>query len=175
MPAASPHAVASHAVASHVAAPHYLLLTTCETKKDTRADEFAVGQWRFVLEALDGDDRLDIRDIEPGVVGERLELLAVVRGLEALDQASRVTMVTPSRYVIRGIRFGLETWKENDWNWENHGEMVAVKDFDLWKRLDRAMEIHEVRLRHWNSQVGREGRMVSNPITTGHDLSLIHI
>ena len=152
--------------------PHYLLLTTCEHSADTKVDLEQVnidGHWRFVLEALDGDDRVDVRDREPGISGERLELLTAVRGLEALGQPSKVTMVTPSRYVIRGIRFGLTNWKENDWYWESHGEMIPVKDFDLWRRLDRAMQIHDIRLRHWNAQVGHEGRMVSNPITVGHD------
>ena len=148
--------------------PHYLMLTTCESKP-VRGGDVLVGQWRFVLEALDADDRLDIRDWEPEVTGERLELLAVLRGLEALDQPSRVTMVTPSRYVIRGIRFGLETWKQNDWYWENHGEMVPVKDCDLWKRLDLALRIHDIRLRHWNAEVGHERRLPEPSITANHD------
>jgi ribonuclease HI len=148
--------------------PHYLMLTTCESKP-IGGGRAAVGQWRFVLEALDADDRVDIRDCEPDVIGERLELLAVLRGLEALDQPSRVTMVTPSRYVIRGIRFGLETWKQNDWQWENHGEMVPVKDHDLWQRLDLAMRIHDIRLRHWNAEVGQDRRLPEQSITANHD------
>jgi ribonuclease HI len=148
--------------------PHYLMLTTCESKP-VGGGTTVVGQWRFVLEALDADDRLDIRDCEPKVSGERLELLAVLRGLEALDQPSRVTMVTPSRYVIRGIRFGLETWKQNNWQWENHGEMVAVKDHDLWQRLDLAMQIHDIRLRHWNAEVGQDRRLPDQSITAHHD------
>ncbi len=145
--------------------PHYLLLSTCETKSENGC---VCGQWRFVLEALDGNERLDIRDVEPDL-GERLELLAVLRGLEAMGQPSRVTLLTPSRYVLRGIRFGLDRWRENEWQWENHGEMSPVKDADLWRRLDRALEIHDVRLRHWNSQVGHESRMVASPVTAIHD------
>ena len=146
--------------------PHYLLLSTCEPKSTPGE---SAGQWRFVLEALDGDDRVDIRDSEPGVFGERLELLAVLRGLEALDQPSRVTMVTPSRYVIRGIRFGLESWKQNGWHWEIHGEMAPVKDHDLWQRLERALQIHDVRFRHWNAEVGQERRLPEQTVTAHHD------
>ena len=92
--------------------------------------------WRFVLQSLDGSSRLEAEDAEPAVGGERLELLAVVRGLEALEQPSRVTLVTPSKYVSRGLSYGLQDWRENDWNWEHHGQMVPIKNRDLWQRLD---------------------------------------
>ncbi len=121
------------------AAPHYLLLSTSGR------------HWRFVLESLESDERMDVRASEPETSGERLELMAVLRGLEALDQPSRVTLVTPSRYVARGIRFGLEAWRQNGWHWEHHGAMVPIRDYDLWQRMDQAMSIHDVRMRHWTA------------------------
>jgi ribonuclease HI len=108
-----------------------------------------VAEWRFVLEALDGSARLEAADEEPDVEPDRLELLAVVRGLEALNQPSRVTLVTPSRYVSRGFRFGLNEWRENDWQWERFGEMAPIKNGDLWRRVDRAMRFHKVECRTW--------------------------
>lgn len=109
----------------------------------------AVGQWRFVLESLDGDVVLEATDDERDGDASRLELLAVVRGLEALDQPSRVTLLTPSRYVTHGIRYGLDEWRENDWQWERFGEMERIKNWDLWQRIDRAMSFHEVDCRVW--------------------------
>ena len=47
--------------------------------------------------------RMEVKSAEPQTHGERLELLAVVRGLEGLEQPSRVTLVTSSRYVSRGL------------------------------------------------------------------------
>jgi len=108
-----------------------------------------VGRWRFVLESLDGDVVLEATDDETEGDASRLELLAVVRGLEALDQPSRVTLLTPSRYVTHGIRFGLSEWRENDWQWERFGEMERIKNWDLWQRIDRAMSFHEVDCRVW--------------------------
>jgi ribonuclease HI len=102
------------------------------------------GDWRFVLQTADGESRIEVEDVEPAVQGERLELLAVVRGLEAIDGPARVTLRTPSSYVSRGIHYGLEDWRLSDWQWENHGAMVPVKDGDLWRRLDRAMQVHQV-------------------------------
>ena len=48
-----------------------------------------------------------------------------------------MTLVTPSRYVKRGINYGLPEWGRNGWKWEHFGEMVPVKNRDLWQRLDR--------------------------------------
>ena len=102
------------------------------------------GRWRFVLRAGDGSEPVVAEDVEPEVRGERLELLSVVRGLEALDQPSRVTLMTPSVYVREGIRYGLEEWRSNDWQWESFGRMIPVKNSDLWQRVDRAMQYHDV-------------------------------
>ncbi len=125
--------------------PHFLLYSA-SAPADPDGEP---GDWRFVLESIDGSSKLEIVDTEPDVRGERLELLAVVRGLEALDEPARVTLVTPSRYVSRGISYGLNDWRENGWNWERHGEMVPVKDRDLWQRVDRALEFHRVECRQW--------------------------
>src|SRR5690349_9512599 len=115
-----------------VPAPHFLLFS----ESDRGETE---GKWRFVLQTVDGSQMLEAADGEPGVQGERLELLAVVRGLEALEQPSRVTLVTPSTYVNRGLTYGLAEWRSNGWQWEHFGEMAPVKNRDLWQRIDRAL------------------------------------
>jgi len=125
-----------------VATPHFLLFSESSRKNQQ-------GQWRFVLQSLDGAEQLEAADDEPEVQGERLELLAVVRGLEALEQPSRVTLVTPSKYVNRGLTFGLEEWRTNGWEWEHYGEMVPVKNRDLWQRVDQALRFHQLECRTW--------------------------
>jgi hypothetical protein len=90
-----------------------------------------------------------VSDEETAACGERLELLAVVRGLEALDGPAQVTLVTKSRYVSRGIRCGLTEWRANDWQWERFGRIVPVKDHDLWQRVDRALLFHKVNCQAW--------------------------
>ncbi len=107
-----------------------------------RAD--APSHWRFVVQTVQGHPVLEAADCEPGLCGERLELLAAVRGLEALDRPSQVVLVTSSRYVRRGLAFGLEQWRQNGWRWESYGQLVPVKNVDLWQRLDRALRIHQV-------------------------------
>lgn len=152
----------------NVPKPHFLLFSKGERREDR-------GEWSFVLQAADGTATLEASDSEPELRGERLELLAVVRGLEALDQPSRVTLITPSRYVNRGIAYGLEEWRRNEWTWERYGEMVPVKNRDLWQRLDRAMNLHKIEFRNWrfdpphedSSRPAKEAQAESNKTFTG--------
>lgn len=129
-----------------VPAPHFLLFSEASDASEDRPES---GRWRFVLEALDGSTALEAADEECEVSADRLELLAIVRGLEALDQPSRVTLVTRNRSISRGLRYGLEQWRENDWQWERFGQMTPVKNGDLWRRIDQALSIHIVECRAW--------------------------
>lgn len=43
----------------------------------------------------------------------------------------------------------MSLWKEQEWQWERFGVMVDVKNADLWKRIDRAREFHQVACRVW--------------------------
>jgi len=123
--------------------PHYLLFS------EASQDRCSLPTWRFVLQHVESQRRFVAADSEPCDCGERLELLAVVRGLEALDGPARVTLVTKSRYVSRGIKKGLAQWRENNWRWERFGRIVPVRDHDLWQRVDRALQFHEVNCQAW--------------------------
>jgi ribonuclease HI len=129
--------------------PHYLLFSEVTGGPDSPAGCFR-GQWRFVLEAMEGGRRVIAQDAEPGIKESRLELLAVVRGLEALDGPAHVTLITRSQYVSRGLRGGMGEWRRNDWHWERFGQWVPIRDDDLWKRIDRALCFHHVDCRVWS-------------------------
>ena len=139
--------------------PHVVLVA--EAADADSAD----GHWRFVLRSSQGQTLLDAEDSEPGVQGERLELLAVVRGLEAIDHPSRVTVVTGSHYVNRMLTLGLDDWRENGWCWEHYGQWVPIKHADLWQRVDRALLFHKVECRRWRFDAGHS--VVRRPRTTG--------
>jgi len=139
-------------------APHYLLLT--ETQSCTDETELG-GFWRFVLQHVDGSEHLDVSDTEPGVNGERLQLLAAIRGLEAIGQPSRVNLITSSSYVTRGIRRDLAAWRESNWTWERYGELHDIKHRGLWQRLDRALQFHVVQCRAWRMSTYHKPRLAS--------------
>src|SRR5262245_65821886 len=126
----------------NVPAPHFHLYAEAAQAAD--AIDSNASRWRFVLRLPGGDTSLEAADEEPEATPQRLELLAVVRGLESLSQPSRVTLLTGSRYLRRGLDFGIPQWRENDWQWGRYGRMAPVKNSDLWQRLDRLLAIHEL-------------------------------
>ena len=71
----------------------------------------------------------------------RMELLAAINALEALDRASQITVVTDSTYVKNGVTGWIHGWKKNGWK---TSAKKPVKNDDLWKRLDDAQARHDV-------------------------------
>ena len=122
---------------------HYLLFA------EATIDNAERGTWRFVLEPVGAGEGFSATDSEAAECAERLELLAVVRGLEAIDTSAKVTLVTKSRYVSRGLKRGLADWRANGWHWERFGRVVPVRDHDLWRRVDRALQFHQIDCRLW--------------------------
>lgn len=125
--------------------------------------EGSAPRWKFLLRSVGGDIQLSADDSELNSRTSRLELLAVVRGLEAIDRPARVTLLTGSRYVSRGIRRQLQQWREDNWQWERFGEFVPIRDRDLWQRVDHALEFHQVECCDWQA----DHRAGENPAAAG--------
>ena len=140
--------------------PHCLLFSEADSSNRP------LGRWHFLLESMDGETLVEASDDEPGVYGERLELLSVVRGLEALDRPTRVTLVTSSRHVSRGLRCGLEEWRNNSWRWERDGRLVPIKNCDLWQRIDGALKFHQVECRSWRIDPAHASPFADAPSVT---------
>ncbi len=75
----------------------------------------------------------------------QMELLAAIKGLEALSTSHRVNIYTDSKYVKDGITQWIKNWKNNGWR---NAQKKPVKNAGLWKRLDAAGARHDVTW-HW--------------------------
>lgn len=71
----------------------------------------------------------------------RMELLAAIRGLEALKEPCSVVLTTDSQYVRKGITEWLTGWKRNGWR---TASKAPVKNADLWQTLDQLNQRHQV-------------------------------
>jgi ribonuclease HI len=78
---------------------------------------------------------------EPHTTNNRMELMAAIRGLEALTRPCRVRLFTDSQYVRRGITEWLPGWKRRGWK---SAAKEPVKNADLWRRLESAASAHEI-------------------------------
>lgn len=80
---------------------------------------------------------------EPNTTNNRMELSGVIAGLEALKYPCRVFLQTDSRYVVDGIEKGwAKSWQRN--NWIKSDKKPALNK-DLWEKLLKLLEIHEVK------------------------------
>lgn len=75
----------------------------------------------------------------------RMELLAAIKGLEALSKKCNVELTTDSQYVKKGITEWIINWKKKGWKTSGN---KPVKNVDLWKRLDELVAKHCVKW-HW--------------------------
>ena len=105
--------------------------------------------WRFLLLKADSDQTVTASDLVDEASATRTELLALVRGLEALDEPGEIRLFTASKYISRGMSRGLSQWRAEGWHWERFGRRVPVRDCDLWRRVDHALEFHTVQCRAW--------------------------
>ena len=107
------------------------------------------GGWGVLLRA--GDVEKELWGGEPDTTNNRMELLAAIRGLEALKRPSRVLLTTDSEYVRKGITEWIDGWKARGWKTASRS---PVKNQDLWQCLDTLTSRHEV---EWRWVKGHSG------------------
>lgn len=101
------------------------------------------GGWGSVL--LWGDHRRELSGGERDTTNNRMEMLAVIRAMEALKRPSSVNLYTDSVYVMKGITEWLPNWKKRNWRTASR---QPVKNAELWQELEAALQPHQVKW-HW--------------------------
>jgi ribonuclease HI len=110
------------------------------------------GGWGVLLRAA-GRERT-LHGGAPLTTNNRMELTAVIRGLEALKHPCRVQLYTDSQYVQKGITQWIHDWKRRGWR---TADKKPVKNIDLWQALDAAASRHAVSW-HWvKGHAGHDG------------------
>jgi len=97
---------------------------------------------------------------EPATTNNRMEMLAVIQGLEALKRPMRVCIYTDSQYVMKGVTEWLAAWKRRGWK---TADRQPVKNVDLWQRLESALSPHQV---EWQWVRGHDGHSENERVDT---------
>ncbi len=97
------------------------------------------GGWGVVLRM--GGKEKELSGGEAHTTNNRMELMAAIRGLEALKRPCRVTLSTDSRYVMDGLTKWIHGWLRNGWR---TSDKKPVKNADLWQELLAASKPHRV-------------------------------
>ena len=107
------------------------------------------GGYGSVLEYVDTKGELHVKEISQGYVrttNNRMELMAVIAGLEALNRPCTVGVYSDSQYVVNAFnQHWVDGWIKKGWK---RGKNEPVKNVDLWKRLLDAKSRHSVTF-HW--------------------------
>lgn len=99
------------------------------------------GGWAAILRDGASGKEKRISGGERETTNNRMELMGVIRGLEALKQPCRATIVSDSQYVVKGLNAWLSGWLLRGWK---SSTGAPVKNRDLWQRLVELKAIHQL-------------------------------
>jgi ribonuclease HI len=107
------------------------------------------GGWGSVL--MYRGHRRELSGGDAGTTNNRMELMAVIKSLEALKRPCNITIHTDSTYVMKGMTEWLAQWKQRNWL---TAAKKPVKNVELWQRLEKAIDSHKV---DWKWVKGHSG------------------
>lgn len=103
------------------------------------------GGWAFVLRHDKSEAELEGSGGEPDSTNNRMEMMAVICGLEKLIEPCQVSLYSDSIYVLKGMQEWMPKWKAQGWQRRGvKNKKEPVKNIELWKKLDELKEIHEI-------------------------------
>ena len=82
---------------------------------------------------------------EDDTTNNRMEMMAVIKALEAVKNHPKIEIYTDSKYVMHGMTEWLEGWKARGWK---TASKKPVKNVDLWQEMDALVSQHDVTF-HW--------------------------
>lgn len=97
------------------------------------------GGWGVFL--VYGEHTKELYGYAPETTNNQMELQAVIEALSALKQKCKVTIVTDSQYVMKGVTEWMAGWKKNGWK---TASKQPVKNKELWESLDKELKNHIV-------------------------------
>ena len=107
------------------------------------------GGWGALLKH--GANKKELSGGEAETTNNRMEMMAAIKALESLKRPVNIDLYTDSVYVKDGITKWIHNWKARGWKTTNK---KPVKNIDLWRRLELAMQPHVV---HWHWVKGHAG------------------
>ena len=112
------------------------------------------GGWAFLLRHPESGKEMERSGAERETTNNRMEMTAVIRGLEVLTRPSRVELISDSTYVGKGISEWMPKWKANGWRRRVGKGFAEVKNEDLWRQLDELLTRHHVKFTHVRGHAG---------------------
>lgn len=120
------------------------MLVRLYTDGSARGNPNGPGGYGAILEYVDPKGILHTKELSQGykkTTNNRMELMAVIAGLEALNRPCQVEIYSDSKYLVDAFnQHWIDSWLKKGWK---RGKNESVKNVDLWKRLLEAKKIHQ--------------------------------
>lgn len=118
---------------------------TIYTDGSAKGNPDGPGGYGVVIHYVDRKGELHQREFSAGykkTTNNRMELMGAIVGLEALTKPCEVLLISDSKYLVDAFNaHWIDNWLKKDWKTSGN---KLVKNIDLWKRLLKAKEPHEV-------------------------------
>ncbi len=101
------------------------------------------GGWGAVMRS--GGHEKELYGGAPNTTNNRMEMMAAIEALKALNQRCQVKLTTDSQYLRKGITEWIEGWKRKGWKTASR---QPVKNAELWQELDKLVAQHDIQW-HW--------------------------
>ena len=98
------------------------------------------GGWAAII--LDGKNEKIISGSKNNTTNNQMELFAAIKALSNFNKKKSFKIFTDSNYVKDGITKWIKNWKKNNWK---TSAKKAVKNQELWKKLDKLVKFHDVK------------------------------
>lgn len=122
---------------------------TIYTDGAARGNPEGPGGYGTILSFIDPKGKEHTRELSCGyqkTTNNRMELMAAIAGLEALNRPCHVQLYSDSQYLVKAFNdHWIDSWIRNGWK---NSQKQSVKNVDLWKRLLLAKKQHQVEF-HW--------------------------
>lgn len=103
------------------------------------------GGWAYILRHPTTKKEMEGSGGERETTNNRMELTAVIRGLQALKRRCHVELFTDSVYVGKGMTQWMPKWKTNGWKRREGKQWKPIKNEELWRELDELIQRHDVK------------------------------
>ncbi|MBO5520051.1 MAG: ribonuclease HI [Eubacterium sp.] len=125
------------------------------TDGSARGNPDGPGGYGCILRYIDKSGNVHEKELSRGykkTTNNRMELMAAIAGLEALNRPCAVDLYSDSQYLVHAFtQHWIESWQKKNWK---RGKNEEVKNVDLWKRLLEAAAPHDIT---WNWVRGHNG------------------
>tara|TARA_B100001996_G_scaffold373802_1_gene351672 strand:- start:135 stop:575 length:441 start_codon:yes stop_codon:yes gene_type:complete len=108
-----------------------------------------IGGWGVLIQM--GNYSNELKGFRLDTTNNQMELMAVIKGLEAIEKNTSLEIITDSQYVMNGMKQWIINWKKNGWK---TASKKPVKNKELWQRLDGLVKDYTI---HWKWVKGHSG------------------